>query len=96
MDYLLSNDTWVLVDPPPNYKPIGCKWVFRIKDGKLIKARLVAKGFRQKEGIDYFHTYAPVDRITSIRLLFTLASIYNLCIPQMDVKTVTPLFRGFR
>ena len=47
MDSLLSNGTWVLVDPPPNYKPIGCKWVFRIKDGKLFKARLVvAKVFQ--------------------------------------------------
>ena len=73
-------------------KPIGCKWVFRWKyntDGSLqtFKARLVAKGFKQKEGIDYFDTYAPVARITSIRVLFTLASIYNLFVHQMDVKT---------
>ena len=47
----------------------------------------MAKGYRQKEGVDYFDTYAPVARITSIRLLFALASIYNLCIHQMDVKT---------
>ena len=84
---LLSNGTWVLVDPPPNSKPIGCKWIFRIKYGNLFKARLVAKGYRQKEGVDYFDTYAPVARITSISLLFALASIYNLCIHQMDVKT---------
>ena len=87
IDSLLSNGTWVLVDPPPNSKPIGCKWIFRIKDGNLFKARLVAKGYRQKEGVDYFDTYAHVARITSIRLLFALASIYNLCIHQMDVKT---------
>ena len=87
MDSLLSNGTWVLVNPPPNCKPIGCKWVFRIKDGKLFKARLVAKGFRQKEGIDYFDTYAPDAQITYIRLLFALASIYDLCVHQMDVKT---------
>nr|GEY72979.1 hypothetical protein [Tanacetum cinerariifolium] len=44
-------------------------------------------GFRQKEGIDYFDTYAPVARITTIRLLFALAVIHNLVIHQMDVKT---------
>uniref|UniRef100_A0A2N9HCN4 CCHC-type domain-containing protein n=1 Tax=Fagus sylvatica TaxID=28930 RepID=A0A2N9HCN4_FAGSY len=49
--------------------------------------RLVAKGFRQREGIDYFDTYAPVARITSIRVLIALASIYKLVVHQMDVKT---------
>ncbi|GJQ90179.1 zinc finger, CCHC-type containing protein [Tanacetum coccineum] len=44
-------------------------------------------GFRQKEGIDYFDTYAPVARITTIRLLLALATIHNLVIHQMDVKT---------
>ena len=92
MDSLLSNGTWVLADLHPNSKAIGCKWVFRRKyntDGSLqtFKARLVAKGFRQKEGVDYFDTYAPVARITSIRLLFALSSIYDLYIHQMDVKT---------
>ncbi|GJU79206.1 zinc finger, CCHC-type containing protein [Tanacetum coccineum] len=51
------------------------------------KARLVIQGFRQKEGIDYFNTYAPVARITTIRLLLALAAIHNLVIHQMDVKT---------
>jgi hypothetical protein len=48
---------------------------------------LVAKGFTQKEGVDYFDTYSPVARITSIRVLFALASIYKLYVHQMDVKT---------
>nr|GEU67999.1 zinc finger, CCHC-type [Tanacetum cinerariifolium] len=40
-----------------------------------------------RQGVDYFDTYAPVARITSIRVLFALALIYNLPIHQMDVKT---------
>nr|KAJ0209090.1 hypothetical protein LSAT_V11C400189260 [Lactuca sativa] len=50
------------------------------------KARLVIQGFRQKEGIYFFDTYAPVARISTIRLLLALASIHNLLIHQMDVK----------
>ncbi|GKA60168.1 zinc finger, CCHC-type containing protein [Tanacetum coccineum] len=38
-------------------------------------------------GIDYFDTYAPVARISTIRLLIAMASIHNLIIHQMDVKT---------
>ena len=51
------------------------------------KARLVAKGFKQREIVDYFDTYVSVARITSIRLFFALASIHNLFVHQMDVKT---------
>ncbi|GKD44714.1 zinc finger, CCHC-type containing protein, partial [Tanacetum coccineum] len=43
--------------------------------------------FRQKEGINYFDTYAPVARITTIRLLLALVVIHNLVVHQMDVKT---------
>ena len=89
---ILSNNTWVLMDLSPGSNTIGCKWVFRRKyktDGfiQTFKVRLVAKGFRQREGISYFDTYAPIARITSICVLIALASIYKLVVHQMDVKT---------
>ena len=92
MDSILGNNTWVLSDLPPGCKPLGCKWIFVTKrrvDGTILKhkARLVAQGFRQKYGIDYFDTYAPVARIATIRLLIALSAIHGLEIHQMDVKT---------
>ncbi|KAJ9535802.1 hypothetical protein OSB04_un001045 [Centaurea solstitialis] len=89
---ILENNTWVLSDLPPGFQPLGCKWIFKKKmkvDGTIdkIKARLVIQGFRQKPGIDYFDTYAPVARISTIRLLIALAAIHNLIVHQMDVKT---------
>ncbi|GJV58373.1 zinc finger, CCHC-type containing protein [Tanacetum coccineum] len=89
---IMENYTWILSDIPRGCKPLGCKWIFKRKmkvDGTIdkFKARLVIKGFRQKEGIDYCDTYAPVARITTIRLLLALAAIHNLVIHQMDVKT---------
>nr|GEV38710.1 zinc finger, CCHC-type [Tanacetum cinerariifolium] len=88
---IMENNTWVLYDLPPGCKPSSCKWIFKTKmkvDGIVdkFKARLVIQGFRQKEGIDYFNTYAPVARINTIRLLLALAAIHNLVIHQMDVK----------
>ncbi|GJU04613.1 retrotransposon protein, putative, ty1-copia subclass [Tanacetum coccineum] len=51
------------------------------------KARVVIQGFRQREGLDYFDTYSPVTRITSIRMIIAIAALRNLEIHQMDVKT---------
>ncbi|GKF12703.1 zinc finger, CCHC-type containing protein, partial [Tanacetum coccineum] len=92
IDSIMGNNTWVLADLPRGCKPLGCKWIFKRKlkvDGTLekFKARLVIQGFRQKSGIDYFDTYASVARISTIRVLIALASIHNLIIHQMDVKT---------
>ncbi|CAH9095404.1 unnamed protein product [Cuscuta europaea] len=92
MDSIVQNGTWELVDLPPGCTTIGCKWIFKKKlkpDGTIdkYKARLVAKGYKQKEGIDFFDTYAPIARMTTIRMLIALASVYGLKIHQMDVKT---------
>ena len=92
IESILQNHTWELVDLPKGSKPLGYKWIFKKKlkaDGSVdkYKARLVIKGFRQKEDLDYFDTYSPVTRITSIRMLIAIASILNLEIHQMDVKT---------
>jgi hypothetical protein len=51
------------------------------------KAQLVAKGYTQKEGKDFFDTYSPVARMTTIRVLLSLATSYGLIVHQMDVKT---------
>ena len=58
MKSLWSNKVWELVEPPPNQKIIGSKWVFKRKldaNGSVecYKARLVAQGCTQKFGLDY-------------------------------------------
>ena len=40
------------------------------------KARLVAKGLSQEQNVNYFDTFAPVTRISSIHILIALASIH--------------------
>ncbi|GKE49765.1 zinc finger, CCHC-type containing protein [Tanacetum coccineum] len=93
MDSIMGNNTWVLADLPLGCKPLGCKWIFKRKlkvdkTVKKFKARLVIQGLKQKSGIDYFDTYAPVARISTIILMIVMTSIHNLMIiHQMDVKT---------
>ena len=46
----------------------------------------MAKGYRQRQGVDYDETFAPVFMIKSIRILLTIGTHYHLEIWQMDVK----------
>lgn len=62
---LEENDTWSITDFPPVKQAIACKWLYKIKyntDGSVnrYKARLVIMENRQKYGIDYEQTFAPV------------------------------------
>ena len=47
----------------------------------------MAKGYTKKEGEDYFDTYSPVARMTTIRVLLSLDASHGLLVHQMDVKT---------
>lgn len=87
-----KNNTWILVDLPEGVKPIGLKWVFKIKrnaDGSIIKykARIVAKGYVQRYWIDYDEVFAPVARMETVRLVIALAASSGWEIHHLDVKT---------
>lgn len=50
------------------------------------KARLVILGCRQREGIDYEQTFAPVAKLTTVRTLLVVATQANWIVCRMDVK----------
>jgi hypothetical protein len=92
MDSIMSNATWEVVERLYGCTPIGFKWVFKKNlrpDGTIesYKAMLVIKGYSQKEGEDFFDTYSPVARLTTIHVLLSLAVSHGLLVHQMDVKT---------
>lgn len=89
---IIKNKTWDLVNLPGGAKPIGLKWVFKIKrnsDGSINKhkATLVAKGYVQRYSIDFEEVFAPVARIETVRFIIALAASYGWEVHHLDVKT---------
>ncbi|MCO5580873.1 hypothetical protein L7F22_034745 [Adiantum nelumboides] len=92
IDSIHKNHTWDLVDLPTGKKPIGTKWIFKVKrkqDGTVdrYKARLVAKGYAQQKDIDYDETFAPTSRASTVRSLVAIAAHHNWKVHQLDIKT---------
>ena len=90
---LQKNQTWELVQLPKGKRVVGCKWVFKRKEGisgiepPRFKARLVAKGYTQKEGVDFHEVFSPMVKHSSIRILLAIVSTFDLELEQLDVKT---------
>mmetsp|Transcript_12103 Transcript_12103/g.26309 ORF Transcript_12103/g.26309 Transcript_12103/m.26309 type:complete len:131 (+) Transcript_12103:742-1134(+) len=94
-------DAWEVVDRPPDANVVGGTWAFKLKrypDGKVkkFKARFCARGDQQKEGIDFFETYAPVAQWTTVRLMLILEVLLNLKSKQGDVTAARRLLADFR
>ncbi|XP_026458620.1 uncharacterized protein LOC113359158 [Papaver somniferum] len=78
MTALKKNGMWVKIDLPEGKYIFGCKWVFTVKykaDGTIerYKARLAAKGFTQTYGIDYTETFAPMEKLNTVRVILSIA-----------------------
>ncbi|CAI7753517.1 unnamed protein product, partial [Closterium sp. NIES-53] len=70
--------TYVDEVPPPGANIVSGMWIFRVKrpPGSLpaFKARYVARGFSQRQGVDFFQTFSPTPKMTTLWVLLHVAA----------------------
>ncbi|CAI7908781.1 unnamed protein product [Closterium sp. NIES-53] len=73
-----STGTYVDEVPPPGANIVDGMWIFRVKrppgSPPAFKARYVARGFSQRQGADYFQTFSPTPKMTTLRVLLHVAA----------------------
>ncbi|CAI7734955.1 unnamed protein product [Closterium sp. NIES-53] len=68
-----STGTYIDAVPPSGANIVDGMWIFRVKrppgSPPVFKARYVARGFSQQQGVDFFHTFSPTPKMTTVRVL---------------------------
>lgn len=92
MSSLYKKHTYDLVPVPKKKETLKNKWVYKLKtDNNILQpwymACLAVKHFSQRKGIDFEEIFFLVVKISSIRVIQSLAASMDLKIEQFDVKT---------
>ncbi|CAI7868185.1 unnamed protein product [Closterium sp. NIES-53] len=86
-----STGTYVDEVPPPEANIVDDMWILRVKrppgSPPAFKARYVARGFSQRQEVDYFQTFSPTPRMTSLRLLLHVAAQRDYELHSLDFST---------
>ncbi|CAI7836697.1 unnamed protein product [Closterium sp. NIES-53] len=75
--------TGIYVDevPPPGANIVSGMWIFRVKrppgSPPIFKAHNVARGFSQRQGVDFFQTFSPTLKMTTLRVLLHVAAQHD-------------------
>ncbi|CAI7887418.1 unnamed protein product [Closterium sp. NIES-54] len=77
--------------PPPGANIVSGMWIFRVKRPSgsplVFKARYVARGFSQRQGVDYFQTFSPTPKMTTLRVLLHVAAQRDYELHSLDFST---------
>ncbi|CAI7730992.1 unnamed protein product [Closterium sp. NIES-54] len=86
-----STGTYVGEVPPPGANIVSGMWIFRVKrppgSPPVFKARYVAQGFSQQQGVDYFQTFSPTPKMTTLRVLLHVAAQRDYELHSLDFST---------
>ncbi|CAI7917372.1 unnamed protein product, partial [Closterium sp. NIES-53] len=77
--------------PPCRPYIVDGMWIFRVKrlPGSLpaFKVCYVASGFSQRKGVDYFQTFSPTPKMTTLRVLLHVAAQRDYELHTLDFST---------
>ncbi|CAI7828281.1 unnamed protein product [Closterium sp. NIES-53] len=83
--------TYVDEVPPPGANIVSGMWIFRVKrppgSPPAFKARYVARGFSQQQGVDFFQTFSPTPKMTTLRVLLHVAAQRDYELHSLDFST---------
>ncbi|CAI7881851.1 unnamed protein product [Closterium sp. NIES-53] len=86
-----STGTYFDEVPPPGANIFSGMWIFRVKrppgSPPVFKARYVARGFSQRQGVDYFQTFSPTPKMTTLRVLLHVAAQRDYELHSLDFST---------
>ncbi|CAI5459368.1 unnamed protein product [Closterium sp. Yama58-4] len=86
-----STGTYVDEVPPPGANIVDGMWIFRVKrppgSPPVFKARYVARGFSQRQGVDFFQTFSPTPKMTTLRVLLHVAAQRDYELHSLDFST---------
>ncbi|CAI7906423.1 unnamed protein product [Closterium sp. NIES-54] len=86
-----STGTYVNEVPPPGANIVNGMWSLRVKrppcSPPVFKARYVARGFRQRQGVEYFQTFSPTPKMTTLRVLLHVAAQRDYDLHSLDFST---------
>ncbi|CAI7865573.1 unnamed protein product, partial [Closterium sp. NIES-54] len=86
-----STGTYVDEVPPPGANIVSGMWILRVKrppgSPPVFKARYVARGFSQRQGVDYFQTFSPTPKMTTLRVLLHVAAQRDYELHSLDFST---------
>ncbi|CAI7926137.1 unnamed protein product [Closterium sp. NIES-53] len=86
-----STGTYVDAFPPSRANIVDGMWIFRVKQPPgsppAFKVRYVARGFSQRQGVDYFQTFSPTPKMTTLRVLLHVAAQSDYELHSLDFST---------
>ncbi|CAI7868189.1 unnamed protein product [Closterium sp. NIES-53] len=86
-----STGTYVDEVPPPGANIVSVMWIFRVKrpsgSPPAFKARYVARGFSQRQGVDFFQTFSPTPKMTTLWVLLHVAAQRDYELYSLDFST---------